>query len=82
MAYFILCLTVILRLVSASTANASYLLIAGFALLGRKQAIQARALSWLFCMPNPALASEVSVATSGHYLVIFAAAIGKRLHSC
>lgn len=64
-----------MRVASAPTANASYLLIAGFALLGRTQAIQALALSWLFTMLNPALAPDASAASIGRYLVIFAAAI-------
>lgn len=68
-------LSIAMRVASAPTANASYLLIAGFALLGRTQAIQALALSWLFTMLNPALAPDASAASIGRYLVIFAAAI-------
>lgn len=69
------CMVAALRLSSAETANASYLLIAAFSLLGRTQAIQALALSWLFTMLNPALAPEASGASIGRYLVIFAAAL-------
>ena len=68
-------LSIALRVASAPTANASYLLIAGFSMLGRTQAIQALALSWLFTMLNPALAPDASAASIGRYLVIVAAAI-------
>ncbi|MBK8317255.1 MAG: hypothetical protein IPL05_00860 [Betaproteobacteria bacterium] len=68
-------LATVMRIAGGPAANISYLLIAGFALLGRKQAIQALALSWLFSMLNPALAPDVSAASIGRYLVIFAAAI-------
>lgn len=64
-----------MRLASTGTAGFSYLILAGFALLGRTQAIQALALSWLFTMLNPALAPDASAASIGRYLVIFAAAI-------
>lgn len=64
-----------MRLASAPTANLSFFLIAIYGLLGRSQAIQALALSWLFTMLNPALAPDASLASIGRYLVIFAAAI-------
>lgn len=64
-----------LRLASGATANASFLLIALYALLGRAQAIQAMFLSWLFTMINPALAPDASFSSIGRYLVIFLAAI-------
>lgn len=67
-------LAVVMRLASAPTANVSYLIVAIYALLGRSQAIQALALSWLFTMLNPALAPEASAASIGRYLVIFSAA--------
>ena len=68
-------LALFLRIASIPTANLSYLLIAAYALLGRAQTIQALALSWLFTMINPALASEASAAAIGRYVVIFAATI-------
>lgn len=64
-----------MRVGSGPTANLSYLVIAGYALLGRAQAIQALALSWLFSMINPALAPDASAASIGRYLVIVAATI-------
>lgn len=76
--YFLIAIplaAILLRVASGPTANISYLLIAGFALLGRTQAIQALALSWLFTMLNPALAPEGSAAAIGRYVVIFFAAI-------
>lgn len=64
-----------MRVANGQTANISYLIIAGYALLGRTQAIQALALSWLFSMLNPALVPDVSAASIGRYLVIAAAFI-------
>lgn len=64
-----------MRLASVPTSNLSYLIIAGYSLLGRTQAIQALALSWLFSMVNPALAPDASLAAIGRYLVIFCATI-------
>lgn len=71
----LLIFTLSMRLASAPTANLSFFLIAIYGLLGRSQAIQALALSWLFTMLNPALAPDASLASIGRYLVIFAAAI-------
>lgn len=65
---------ILLRLVSAPTANLAFLVIAGYALTGRSQAIQALAMSWLFNMLNSALAPEASLASVARYLVILAAA--------
>ena len=70
-----------LRVASAPTANFSYLLIAAYALLGRAQAIQALALSWLFTMLNPVLAPEASAASILRYVVIFAALLSVVLRS-
>ena len=63
------------RIVNGPTANLSFLVIAVFALLGRQQAIQALALSWLFTMINPTLAAEATNGAVGRYLVIIAAGI-------
>lgn len=67
-------LAIVLRVASAPTANASFLIIALYALFGPAQAVHALALSWLFTMINPGIAPEASAATVGRYLVIFAAA--------
>lgn len=64
-----------MRVASTPTANLSYLLLAGYAMLGRTQAIQAFAWSWLFSMLNPALASDASAGAIGRYALILAAAI-------
>ncbi|MCF8469398.1 MAG: hypothetical protein K9G30_01290 [Parvibaculum sp.] len=59
----------------------SYLALAGLAFFGRKQAIQALFLSWLFTMLNPGIAPEASGATAGRYVVLFAAAASVVLHN-
>lgn len=73
--FMVLAIALALRMASAGTASFSFLVLAGYALQGRTQAIQALALSWLFTMLNPALVPEASAATIGRYLVIAAAAI-------
>ena len=71
----ILALVVIgLRLASEPTANMSYVVLAGYAMFGRAQAIQALALSWLLTMVNPGLAPEAALGAVGRYLVVFASA--------
>lgn len=72
-------LALALRFMSAPTASASYLVLAGFALLGRQQTVLALAFSWLFSMVNPGLAPEA--AGAGRYLVILAAAASALFHS-
>ncbi len=64
----------VFRIASTPTANASYLLIAAFAMLGRAQAIQALALSWLFTMISSGIAAEATLGSVGRYVVIAAAA--------
>ncbi len=63
-----------MRLASVPTANISYLLLAGYALLGRAQAVQALALSWLFSMLSPGVAAEATLGTIGRYAVLAGAA--------
>lgn len=63
----------VLRLASEPTANVSFLIIAAYALFGRKHAIQAFALSWLFSMLNPGLAPEANMAALGRYVVLVGA---------
>ena len=70
-----LCIVLILRLSSESTANISYFLIAGFALRGPRQSIQALAISWLFTMLGSSVAPEASLGSIGRYTVFTAAAI-------
>lgn len=72
MALFIL-FVLALRIGSSSTANVSYFFIAIYALLGRQQAIQALALSWVFSILNPGFTPEASMASVGRYAVIVGA---------
>jgi hypothetical protein len=74
MASYIL-LAVAMRVASTPTANASFVLIALYSLLGRTQAIQALALSWIFSMMNPAFVAEATGASLGRYVVILFAAL-------
>mgnify|MGYP001309584746 FL=1 len=64
-----------MRVFSTPTANMSYWLLAGYALLGRSYAIQALALSWLFTMLNPGIGPEGVSSGIGRYGVIAAAAV-------
>lgn len=67
-------MALIMRIASTPTANLSYLPLAGFALFGRVQAIQALALSFLFTMINPGIGAETEFASIGRYVVLAAAA--------
>lgn len=80
--YLLLVFAVIaMRVASGPTANASYLFLAGYALLGRTQAIQALALSWLFSMLNPGLVAEATAGALGKYAIIAAATLSVALRS-
>ena len=70
-----------MRFASPDSANFSYLVLAGYALLGRAQAIQALALSWLFTMVNPGLAPEATAASVLRYAVIAGAAVSLLLRN-
>lgn len=70
-----------LRLLSSGTAEVSYVLLAGYALLGRSQAIQALGLSWLFSMLNGGLVAKSGVTSIGRYAVLAAAAASAILWS-
>ncbi len=67
----VLSVALVMRLVSESTADASYLVIAVYALMGRMQAIQALAFSWLFSMLSPGIAPLAPSASVGRYAVVF-----------
>lgn len=77
----VLCALVILRIASTPTANLSWLLLAGYATLGRAQAIQALALSWFFSMLNPGIAAEATLDALGRYAVIAGAMASVLLRS-
>lgn len=70
-----------MRLASTPTADLSYLMLAGYALMGGTQVIQALALSWLFSMLNPGIAAEAVYGTIGRYAVLACAAASVLLRS-
>lgn len=80
-AYLAVIALVLLRLASTPTANLSYALLAGLALLGRPHAILALALSWLFTVLSPGLAAEATQGSVGRYAVILGAAASVFLRS-
>lgn len=77
----LLSFALVMRFASGDTANLSYLVLASYALLGRAQAIQALALSWLFTMLSEGVAPLASAASIGRYAVIMAAAFSLLLRS-
>lgn len=66
---FVLC-AVAMRIASTPSANLSFVLLGGYALLGRAQAIQALALSWLFSMLGAGVAAEATASAIGRYAVL------------
>jgi len=68
-------LAIVMRIASTPMANASYLVIASYALLGCAQAIQALALSWLFGMLNSGIVVAAEFSTVGRYVVLGAAVV-------
>lgn len=79
--YVALLTAVVLRVATVPTANVSYLLIALYALLGRAQAIQALALSFVFNMLSPGVAAEATAFSIGRYAVLTGAAMSVLLRS-
>lgn len=67
-------LLVAMRMASTPTANLSYFFLAAYAFLGRAQAVQALALSWLFTMLNPGIGAEATAGAVGRYMVLLGAA--------
>lgn len=65
----------VFRLVSAPTANLSFFVLATYSMLGRSQAIQAIAMTWLLTMISPGIAPEASFASVGRYIVFLTAFI-------
>lgn len=70
-----------LRLASPATAAVAFFALAAYALLGRVQAIQALALSWLLSMLSPGIAPDVPMAALGRYAVMAGAALSVLLRS-
>lgn len=68
-----LLLPLLLRVASPPTANVSFFILAAYAMLGRKEAIQAIAMCWLFTMISPGVAPPASFGSIGRYVVFFAA---------
>lgn len=79
--YAPLVLALTLRVASGPTANLSYLLVAGYALLGKPHAIRALAMSWLFTLMSPGIAPAASAGAVGRYAVLFATALSAMIHS-
>ncbi|MDA8631248.1 O-antigen ligase family protein [Litoricolaceae bacterium] len=71
----LVCFAFVFRIASPISAELSYVLIGMVALLGRRQAVIALALSWFFTMINPALAPDPSFGAIGRFFVIMAAAV-------
>lgn len=67
---------ILLRGLSSSTADISYLILALFACFGPIQGIQALTLSWFFAMLNPSIFPSSSFAPLGKYLIVFACLFG------
>lgn len=72
---------IVMRLASVPTANLSYILLALYALLGRKQVVQAFALSFLFTMVSPGIAPDATQGALFRYIVIFAASLSVLVRS-
>jgi hypothetical protein len=64
-------LAIILRLIPL-TADFSYLILAGYALLGRRQIIEALLLSWLFSMLSPKIIPFAGYESFFRYIIILA----------
>jgi hypothetical protein len=62
-----------LRIASPATADLSYFALAGYALRGRSEAVQALFLCWLFMLLSPGIAPESQLASVARYVVILAA---------
>lgn len=77
---FLVCILA-MRFASTPSANLSYFLLAGYALLGRAQAIQAVALSWLFSMLSSGIVAEATTASIGRFAVLVGASTSVLLRS-
>lgn len=63
-------LAIVMRVASPALANASFILIAVYAMLGIPEAIFAIALTWLFTMANEGLCPDASFVSIVRYVVI------------
>ncbi|WP_018387853.1 O-antigen ligase family protein [Ancylobacter sp. FA202] len=73
--YLPLVAAVVLRLASSPTADLSYLVLAGYAALGRPHAIRAFIVSWLFTLMNPGFSPDGALGGAGRYGVLIASII-------
>ena len=74
-------IAMVLRIASSGTANASYILVALYAMTGPRQAIVSLYLCWLFNMINHGLAPAAGYAAILRHLVILCAFISVMVHS-
>ena len=80
-AFWLPMLAIGLRLVSTPTGNASYIVIAAYALAGPRQAIVSLYLCWLFNIINHGLAPIADLAAILRHFVIFSAFLSVLIHS-
>lgn len=80
-AFWIPLIAVALRIASSGTGNASYILVAIYAMTGPRQAIVSLYLCWLFNMINHGLAPVAGYAAILRHLVILCAFISVMVHS-
>lgn len=66
---------VCLYLASPATASISYFALLVYSLSGRVQAVKALAISWLFALLNPGIATGSSLTVFGRYAVVAGAAV-------
>ena len=71
----IVLIAILARFLSPITADLSFLILAGYALLGKKEIIRALMLLWLFNMVNSTIAPDAEFKNIARYVVIFSAFI-------
>lgn len=69
------------RVATETSASASFVLLALWALMGRKQAVQALALSWLFTILSSGIVPQASLGSVGRYAVTLSATLSIFLRS-
>ena len=80
-AFWVPLLAISMRMASSPTGNASYVLIATYALTGPRQAIVSLYLCWLFNMINHGIAPMAGFAAILRHLVIVCAFLSVMIHS-
>lgn len=79
-AFWLPIVAIVLRCASAPTANASYLLVAAYALTGVRQAIVSLYLCWFFNMLNHSLFPVAGMAAIFRYAIILSAFVSVLIH--